>query len=94
MNKKKIASFLISTALLASTMTGCASIEREVKNFESEFSGGLERTVKAYAPDGELVGEWTGEIDIQTNDYGNKVLFDLDGKRIVLYNATVIVEEI
>lgn len=94
MIKRKMIAVLATVTLLASTMTGCASIGREIKNFESEITGGLERTVKAYGPDGKLVGEWSGEIDIQTNDYGNKVLFDLDGKRIVLYNATVIVEEI
>ncbi|PAE45713.1 DUF5052 domain-containing protein, partial [Bacillus licheniformis] len=27
------------------------------------------------------------------NDYGNKVKFDLDGKRIMISNAVVIVEE-
>ena len=40
MIKRKMIAVLATAALLASTMTGCASLEREVKNFESEITGG------------------------------------------------------
>lgn len=85
---------IAATALIATTtLTGCASLEREFKSATSDFTGGLDRHVIAYSHDGEKLGEWTGKIDIQTNENGTKVLFDLDGKRIVLYNAIVITEE-
>lgn len=92
--KKKIAATLITASLLAATLTGCASLEREIKSTTSDITGGLNRHVIAYSHDGEKLGEWTGKIDIQTNGNGTKVLFDLNGKRIALYNAVVITEEI
>ncbi|MED4227939.1 hypothetical protein [Neobacillus cucumis] len=70
-----------------------ANGERTIKNFQSNNSGGLERTVKVYSTDGKLIKEYSGKIDIKDTEYGNKVLFDLNGKRIVIYNATVITEE-
>ncbi|WCR27466.1 hypothetical protein L3476_01405 [Paenibacillus thiaminolyticus] len=70
-----------------------AAGQRSLKNFQSNNAGGLERTVKVYSSDGTLIHEYEGKIDIKDTEYGNKVLFDLDGKRIVIYNATVITEE-
>lgn len=85
---------IAATALIATTtLTGCASLERELKSATSDIAGGLDRHVIAYSHDGEKLGEWTGKIDIQTNENGTKVLFDLNGKRVVLYNTIVVVEE-
>ncbi|WCK53808.1 hypothetical protein PP175_21195 [Aneurinibacillus sp. Ricciae_BoGa-3] len=70
-----------------------ASGERAIKNFKSNNSGGLERTVRVYGNNGQLIKEYQGKLDIQDTQYGNKVLFDLNGKRVVIYNATVITEE-
>lgn len=70
-----------------------AAGQRSLKNFRSNQTGGLERTVKVYSSDGTLIQEYEGKIDIKDTEYGNKVLFDLNGKRIVIYNATVITEE-
>lgn len=67
--------------------------KRSIKTIKSNNSGGLERIVKVYGSNGELIAEYDGKIDIQDTEYGNKVLFDLNGKRIVIYNATVISEE-
>jgi hypothetical protein len=72
--------------------TGCSSWERSVKDLDSEF-GGLNRTVTIYDQNGEVIKEYKGKIDIQYSEYGNKVLFDLDGKRIIINNAIVIAEE-
>lgn len=92
--KKKAIALIATTAIVASTATGCASIERFTKTVVSDTTGGLDRHVIAYTNTGEVLGEWEGKIDIQENNSGTKVLFDLDGKRIVLYNAIVVVEEI
>ncbi len=40
-----------------------------------------------------MIQTYEGKIDVQDTEYGNKVLFDLNGKRVVIYNATVITEE-
>ncbi|MBS4194204.1 hypothetical protein [Lederbergia citri] len=70
-----------------------ASGQRTVKSWQSNNSGGIERIVKVYSNDGKLIEQYEGKIDIQDTEYGNKVLFDLNGKRVVIYNATVVTEE-
>ena len=46
-----------------------------------------------YDHNGNLLKVYEGKIDVEANDYGNKVKFDLDGKRIIINNAIVIIEE-
>lgn len=70
-----------------------ASFQREMKSFTSDVAGGLDRTVTVYDNNGNILREYSGKIDIKENDYGNKVIFDLDGERITIYNAVVISEE-
>lgn len=70
-----------------------ASGERALKTMRSNNAGGLERVVKVYSNSGELIQTYEGKIDVQDTEYGNKVLFDLNGKRIVIYNATIVTEE-
>ena len=71
--------------------TGCATWQRSCKTCQSEISGGLNRTVNVYSYDGELIATYTGRIDIEQNE--SKVLFDMDGKRYIYYNAIVEVIE-
>jgi hypothetical protein len=66
---------------------------RDLKSWTSNTSGGLERVVEVYDQSGKLIKTYQGKLDVQDTDYGNKVLFDLNGKRTVIYNATVIVQE-
>lgn len=70
-----------------------ASFERWTKSIKSEYSGGLNRIVTVYDNNGHEIRKWSGKTDIEENTYGNKVLFEMDGKRKVVYNAVVIVEE-
>lgn len=69
------------------SISGCASCQRSCKNCQSEMTGGLNRTVNVYAYDGTLIATYTGRVDIEDNE--TKVLFDLDGKRYIYYNAIV-----
>ncbi len=71
--------------------TGCATWQRSCKTWQSEVSGGLNRTVNVYSYTGELIASYTGRIDVEENE--SKVLFDLDGKRYIYYNALVEVIE-
>lgn len=70
-----------------------ATGQRMVKSIQSNNSGGIDRIVKVYSDDGKLIEEYEGKIDIQDTEYGNKILFDLNGKRVVIYNGTVVTEE-
>lgn len=91
---KKLITVLVLFGTLACVcvLTACtAKFERGMKDFTSNVSGGLDRTVTAYSATGEKIGEWSGKIDVEMSD--NKVKFDLDGKRTIIYNAPVIVQE-
>lgn len=83
---KMIASILLIASLFA--FGGCASCNRSLKSCSSDISGGLYRTVNVYSLDGKLLATYEGKIDIDDNANGS-VMFDLDGKRYVYYNATV-----
>ena len=88
--KRKIIAVLVS--ILALFMMSCASCEREVKSCQSDISGGLNRIVRVYSLDGNLIASYEGLIDIDDNQNGS-VMFDMNGKRYVYYNAIVEVIE-
>lgn len=87
--KRLIILLAVALVLLA---TGCQSIDRGIKDIGSSVSG-LERTLKVYSYDGELLHEYSGKFDISENSDGTKIKFDLSGKRVMIYNAIVVVEE-
>lgn len=88
--KKKILklALILSVSL---TLSGCASCDRGWKTLGSDLGGGLYRTVKVYDYNGDLLAEYEGKIDIEEAE--SKVFFDVNGKRIIIYNAIVITEE-
>ena len=65
-----------------------ASGQRALVDQKSELNNGLERTITVYTADGEIIAQYTGEIDIEAND-GGYVLFDYNGKRYTYYNCFV-----
>jgi len=70
--------------------------KRWMKNFESNYSGGLERRITVVNKDGEVIKEYTGKMDIEETT-GDKIVFIIDGKKYIIYNSifnTVFVEEI
>jgi hypothetical protein len=85
--------FIVIAAVLIISHFNTAQGSRDLKNFTSNTTGGLERKVEVYDQSGKLLKTYEGKLDIQDTDYGNKVLFDLNGKRTIIYNATVIVQE-
>lgn len=90
--KRKMLSLVIMATLMVTLSTGCQSIQRMGKNVSSSSSG-LERVMKVYSHEGELLAEYEGKFDISENESGTKVKFDLNGKRTIIYNAIVIVDE-
>lgn len=89
MRKWILASF-VSFALL---LSGCASVQREIKDQQSEWSGGLNRVITVYDENGKVIKKYSGKIDIDPDTTGGRVKFELNGKRIIIYNATIIAEE-
>ena len=70
---------------------GCSSCDRMGKSFSSDVGGGLERTVTLYANDGTEICGWDGKIDLDNSE--EEIMFDLNGKRVVIHGGIVVVEE-
>ena len=65
-----------------------ASGQRAFTDQKSELANGLERVVRVYTANGDIIAEYEGIIDIEGND-GGYVLFDYQGKRYTYYNCFV-----
>lgn len=79
--------------VISFALIGCQTFDSMKKDFESDTKG-LDRTIEVYDGSGNLIKTYEGDnVRVDTNEYGNKVIFIINGKRIALYNATVIVEE-
>lgn len=94
MNKRKIKAFLITGALLLAFIfigSSCSSCERCSKSCGSDMDGGLNRIVNVYDYTGNKIASYKGKLDIEQSQ--SKVLFDMDGKRYIYYNAIVEVIE-
>ncbi len=70
----------------------CASCDRSLKSCNSDISGGLNRIINVYDYQGDLLATYEGKIDIDDNQ-NSSIMFDLDGKRYVYYNAIIEVIE-
>lgn len=95
---------VIITALML-TLTGCmtnSDAARLDMKRESENDYGVMRTVTAYTPAGEQLGQWHGKIDVAysydgsycANERVDVVVFDGSRvvDRIIISNAIVIVD--
>ena len=87
--KKIIALALILVTIFM--LTGCASIQRDMKTISSDWGGGLNRTVTVYDYNGNPIQSWTGKIDISESD--NETWFDLNGKRTIIQGGIIIIQE-
>lgn len=81
---------IFAVAIILSSCT--VSQQRELKTFQSNWNGGLDRIVTVYNFDGTVHATFEGKIDIQSSE-GGKVLFDFEGKRYIYYNRPVDVIE-
>lgn len=82
---------IIGAFFLAIHLFGTESGSRAIKNFSSDLSG-LNRTLEVYDMTGNLIKTYEGKFDINNNEQG-VIKFDLNGKRHLIYNAIVIVDE-
>lgn len=68
---------------------------RALKDQQSNLQGGIERTVSVYDVNGELIKQYSGKFDIET-DRDSYILFDDEkGNRHIVYytTGTIIVDE-
>lgn len=93
-NSKRIIVFVCLMAMML-MLSSCASCQRACKDYNSEINNGIYRTVRVYTYDGELVEEYTGKFDIET-DHDTYILWDDEmGKRHIIYfsNFNIIIDE-
>lgn len=64
-----------------------ASGQRALIDQKSNLNNGLERTIKIYTADGNVIAEYEGQIDIQSDQ--TYIKFDYEGKRYIYYNCFV-----
>ncbi len=94
MKKKRVA--IIISVICAMSLCGCASAswEREMKSWDSETSGGLNRTLTVYDYNGDIIKTYEGKMDVEVSPSNDKVLFDLNGKRHIIRGGIVIIDEV
>jgi hypothetical protein len=90
-----VLTIIITCALLIGMLLGfrwyfnnTASGQRALVDQKSELNNGVERVVNVYTANGDLIAQYSGLIDIDTND-GGYVKFDFEGKRYIYYNCFV-----
>ena len=93
--KGKIIAAIIAVILIIGVFLGLswyfnntAAGQRALVDQKSNLSNGLERTVTVYTADGDIIAQYTGQIDIEGND-GGYVVFDFEGHRYMYYNCFV-----
>lgn len=95
---------VIEIVLFIALVGGCAMYntktetgKRSVKSWQSETSGGIDRTVTVYDINGEEVARYTGRFDVEeaAQEGVVKIKFDCDGKRHIIYaqTGTVLIDE-
>ena len=82
---------ITAVAFVCTALGGCASCDRSMKSFESDVNGGLNRTVTLYSTTGEKIKGWDGRIDLSQSE--EEIMFDLDGRRVIIHGGIVVVEE-
>ncbi len=89
---KKIIAIAFAIIILIFSLCGCTEAgKRNWKSMESNWTGGLNRTVTVYDYNGDPIKSWTGHFDVSENT--NEVWFDLDGKRVIITGGIIINEE-
>jgi hypothetical protein len=74
--------------------SGCATeVNKRLQKDSLSESEGLNRVLEVYSADGKLLKTYKGKFDIEISE-GGKIKFDIGNKRTILYNATVICDEI
>ncbi|MCG1008496.1 DUF5052 domain-containing protein [Salinicoccus sp. ID82-1] len=84
---------IVSTVLAGSMLlSGCTMWDDTVTNFKSNTEG-LDRKITVYSQTGEVIAEYEGKnVRTEVND-GGQLIINLNGKRVQVLNANVIIEE-
>lgn len=102
-HRSPVATVIVAIVLVAVLWTGLfwyynntASGARAIKDQQSNFNNGIERRIVVKDYSGNIIAEYEGKMDIETNNE-NYILFDdEEGKRHIIYNTTgfILIDEI
>ncbi len=68
--------------------TNSASGQRALKDQQSELNGGIERVITVYDIDGDVIAQYSGRFDIETDRQSYILFDDEEGKRHIIYYTT------
>lgn len=93
-----VAALIVGVAICAGIVWWSLNTEsgkRAYKDQQSNIEGGIQRTVSVYDVNGELVKEYSGKFDIETDNESYILFDDEDGHRHIIYytTGTIIVDE-
>lgn len=89
-NKRIIA--LSATVLSLLTLSGCTWLSDAGKDWQSDTKG-LARTVTVYSKTGTVLEKFEGDNVRTSVDDSGQIKINIDGKRIQILNADVIIKE-
>lgn len=67
------------------------SLKRFSKGVESNWGGGLKRTVTLYDYNGNILKQWYGKIDMSESE--RETDFIVEGRRVIIHGGIAVVEE-
>lgn len=83
--------FIVGPIIYSNTEAG----KRAYKDQESNFSSGITRTVTVYDINGNIIEQYSGKFDVETDNNGYILFDDENGKRHIIYftTGTIIIDE-
>lgn len=78
---------VIATLIVAVILSRLFGLGYWICNYTAR-SNGVDRTVTVYTANGDIIAQYHGKIDIDSND-GGYIKFDFEGKRYIYYNCFV-----
>lgn len=103
-NRTRLIVIIVEVILFVALIGGCAAYrsgtesgKRGLKSWQSETTGGIDRTVTVYDIQGEEIARYSGRFDIEESSQEGvvKIKFDVNGKRHIIYaqTGTVLIDE-
>ena len=82
---------LLTIGLFCSIIS-CTEFQDSIKDLQSDTTG-LKRDIKIYSLTGQPLASYSGNnVRVEFNEYG-RFMANVDGKRLQVFNASVIIEE-
>ena len=98
---KKFFIFILVTTIMVVFSSCGESFDRTMKDFQSDYNGGLNRRVTVYDYDGQVIKSWEGKFDTQMGDTSGVpyVKFDMPDStgrkhRVIIQGGIIVNEEI